>query len=56
MNNYDNVLDKPARVAGTIFGVGVKERLVIEAAQRQYEAYPAKEIPADAVCFRNPKP
>lgn len=36
-------LTKPAMVGGTIFGVGVEERLVIERAQREYEYHEAEK-------------
>jgi len=51
--NQESVLDKPARVGGTIFNAGIKERLAIECAQKHYEAFPPKEITGDALCFHN---
>jgi len=47
MSQKEGVLDKPAQIGGTIFGVGIKHSTVIARAQREYEYQQAPEQEAD---------
>lgn len=43
MSTKEGLLDKPAQIGGTIFGIGIKHSTVIARAQREYEYQQAPE-------------
>ncbi len=52
-DSVEPTIDKPAKVAARWFHVGSKQSDVIEAAQRQAEAFPLPDT-TGAMCFSNP--